>query len=64
MLFLLCASNLIPFNYKGTKITFKKDGDVFVNATEMANSFGKRVYKWKRLAETKKYLDNVPKFVG
>lgn len=49
-------SNLMPFNYKGKTITFKKDGDVFVNATEMARPFGKRVVKWKEKKRTKDFL--------
>lgn len=38
--------NLINYDYKGSQISFMSGDNVMVNATEMANSFGKRVRQW------------------
>lgn len=50
------ANSVIPFDYNGNQIRFKKDGDVFVNATEMAKPFGKLPAEWRRLPSTKEYI--------
>ena len=40
-------SNLSKFNYQGSEITFQiGNGEVMVNATEMAKSFNKEVKQW------------------
>ena len=48
--------HLQVFNYKGNKITFKKDGELYANATEMAKPFGKNPNDWLRLSATISYL--------
>jgi phage antirepressor YoqD-like protein len=46
------------FKYQGNDITFQiGNGDVMVNATEMARPFGKRAGEWIRLPSTQNYLD-------
>lgn len=45
------------FNYSGNDITFQlSDGDIMVNATEMAKPFGKRPAKWLELPSTINFL--------
>lgn len=48
------ASNVIPFHYQGHAIRFTSDG--WINATEVAKRFGKRVDHWLANAETQQYL--------
>src|SRR5690554_718052 len=51
-------SNLKVFEYEGKNITFDLgNGDVMVNATEMAKSFGKRPSKWLELPSTASFLE-------
>ena len=51
---------LTKFDYLGTNITFQlSNGQVMVNATEMAKAFGKRVPEWTRLQSTKDFLDEL-----
>lgn len=46
------------YEYKGTQIEFEIiDGQVFANATEMCQAFGKRPTKWLELESTKRYVD-------
>jgi len=46
------------FEYNGSEITFQLgNGDVMVNATEMAKPFGKNVWKWLELPSTKAYIE-------
>lgn len=45
------------YEYAGTGITFDSDGETFVNATEMAKPFGKRVNDFMNLKSTQAYLD-------
>lgn len=48
------------FNYNGTDITFQLgNGDVMVNATEMAKPFGKRPSKYLELPSTKELIDKL-----
>lgn len=48
---------LSVFQYEGQSITFQLgNGDVMVNATEMAKSFGKPIGNWLRLDSTKEFL--------
>lgn len=49
------------FNYNGNGITFHKDGNVFVNATEMAKTFGKRPVDWLSNSQTSEYLNELTK---
>ena len=45
------------FQYNDNPITFQMgNGDVMVNATEMAQPFGKRPAKWLELPSTKEYI--------
>jgi len=45
------------FNYEGTPVSFKQEnGALYVNATEMAKSFGKRSAEWLRLPSTIEFL--------
>lgn len=53
-------ANLSKFSYQGSEITFQLgNGDVMVNATEMAKAFGKRVPEWTRLQSTKDFIDEL-----
>ena len=45
------------YEYAGSGITFDSDGDTFVNATEMAKPFGKRVNDFMNLKSTQAYLE-------
>lgn len=48
------------FNYNGNNITFQiGNGDVMVNATEMAKPFGKRAVEYLRLPSTKQLIDAI-----
>lgn len=48
------------FNYNGNDITFQiGNGDVMVNATEMARPFGKRAVDYLRLPSTKQLIDAI-----
>ena len=49
-------SNLNKFNYEGFEISFNSGDSIMVNATEMANAFGKRPAKWLELPSTVNYL--------
>lgn len=45
------------FNYNGTDITFLSgNGDVMINATQMAKPFGKQVYEYLRLSSTNELI--------
>lgn len=51
-------NELKVFEYEGKSITFDLgNGDVMVNATEMAKSFGKRPAKWLELPSTASFLE-------
>lgn len=46
------------YEYKGTQIEFEIiDGQVFANATEMCQVFGKRPVNWLDLTSTKRYIE-------
>lgn len=46
------------FQYNGNDITFRlANGEVMVNATQMAKSFGKKTRNWLDLDSTKKFLE-------
>ncbi|WP_029328144.1 phage antirepressor KilAC domain-containing protein [Bacteroides sp. 14(A)] len=45
------------FEYNGNSISFGKEGNVMVNATEMAKAFGKLVGNWLRLKTTTEFVD-------
>jgi len=49
-------AKLQKFDYNGIKIGFRKGNDLFVNATEMAKSFGKVPGKWLELPSTKEFI--------
>lgn len=44
------------FSYKGSAITFNKNGAVMVNATEMAKPFGKRPVDWLQNQQSKEFI--------
>lgn len=49
--------NIQLFNYEGNSVTFKnQNGEIFVNATEMAKPFGKRVNNFLRSDQTIEFL--------
>lgn len=55
-------SNLTIFNYEGNNVTFyKKDGILFINATEMAKPFGssKRPANWLKTSLAINYINEV-----
>lgn len=45
------------FSYKGSAITFNKNGAVMVNATEMAKPFGKRPVDWLQNQQSKEFIN-------
>lgn len=45
------------FEYNGNGISFGKEGNVMVNATEMAKAFGKLVGDWLRLKTTNEFTE-------
>ncbi len=50
------------FSYEGNKVTFKNEqGIAYVNATQMAKSFGKRPIDWLKYDNSKQYLDELSK---
>jgi phage antirepressor YoqD-like protein len=49
--------NLQVFKYQNSPISFSKDGEVMVNATQMAKPFGKRPVDFLRLPSTEEYLE-------
>jgi len=49
-------SNLVLFDYKGSKVTFEIGGEIYVNATEMAKPFNKLVKDFLRTGQTKEFL--------
>lgn len=53
-------ANLQIYEYKGTPIEFEViEGQVFANATEMCQAFGKRPVKWLELESTKRYIEAI-----
>lgn len=46
--------NIVPLNYKGEAIRFNTDG--WINATDIAKRFGKRLDYWLSNAETLEYV--------
>lgn len=53
------SNALSVFSYQGNKITFQNNGNVMVNATQMAKSFKKRPADWLRLPSTKDFIDKL-----
>ena len=49
------AASIIHLDYQGTPVTFNESG--WFNATVAAAHYGKEVYEWLRLPETRRYLD-------
>jgi len=48
------------FNYNNSPISFNNEnGIAFINATEMAKNFGKRVQHFLTTAQTKEYLEAI-----
>lgn len=53
------------YNYNGTDITFLSgNGDVMVNATEMAKPFGKLVADWTRQKSTNEFISSLSSVKG
>ncbi|ENX4457370.1 KilA-N domain-containing protein [Salmonella enterica subsp. enterica serovar Typhimurium] len=46
--------NIVPLNYKGEPIRFNTDG--WINATDIAKRFGKRLDHWLSNTETLEYV--------
>lgn len=47
-------NNIIKFEFEGHSVTFDTDG--WINATEIANKYGKRLDVWLKTKETKEYI--------
>ncbi|MGJ1516490.1 phage antirepressor KilAC domain-containing protein [Sphingobacterium siyangense] len=48
------------FSYEGNQVTFKNEqGSTYVNATQMAKSFGKRPSKWLELPTTESFISEL-----
>ena len=48
------------YNYNGTDITFLSgNGDVMVNATEMAKPFGKQPSDWTKTKSSQEFIDSL-----
>lgn len=48
------------FSYEGNQVTFKNEqGTTYVNATQMAKSFGKRPSKWLELPNTESFISEL-----
>ena len=53
------------FNYNGNNVSFRKESDnVFVNATEMAKTFGKRTSDWLALKQTNDLINSLSAKTG
>lgn len=50
---------LSVFAYQGNAITFEVNGNVMVNATQMAKSFGKKTRNWLDLPSTTQFIDTL-----
>lgn len=48
-------ARIVPFDFQGQAVTFNGDG--WINATEAAARFGKRVDHWLANAETQQYIE-------
>ncbi|MCG7598867.1 KilA-N domain-containing protein [Halomonas sp. McH1-25] len=46
--------NVVPFPYQGQTVRFNTDG--WINATEIAKRYGKRLDRWLRTDETQEYI--------
>jgi len=53
---------IIPFHYDGQTVRFNSDG--WINATEVANRYGKKPVKWLELTSTKSYMAALSKHLG
>lgn len=55
------SSRLHSFAFNGTQISFsiRDNGTVFINATEMARSFGTHVSPWKKLASAQAVIARI-----
>lgn len=49
------------YQYKGNPITFLSSDSVMINATQMAQSFGKRPIDWLKSQQTNEFLDTLSK---
>lgn len=47
------------FTYEGGTVTFAKGNSVMVNATQMANKFGKQAKDWLKTQQTKEFLKSL-----
>lgn len=54
-------SNVIPMEYEGQPVDFSAEG--WINATKIANRFGKRPIDWLRLPSTRSYVAALSKAV-
>lgn len=55
-------SNIIPANFEGTTIRFDLDG--WMNATDIAKTFGTRASEWMRRPDTVEYMVKRGKMLG
>lgn len=54
------VNNLQIFNYQDNEVSFKDyEGQVYINATEMARPFSKRPAKWLELPSTQSFLTSL-----
>lgn len=54
------SNKIIPANFQGYEISFNNDG--WINATQVANHFGKRLDKWLATNETDEYVSSLMKY--
>lgn len=55
-------NSVIPFNYQGQPVRFNTDG--WINATDVANRFGKRPAEWLRLPASERYMAALARALG
>lgn len=55
-------NNVIPFNYNGQSVRFSTEG--WINATDVAKRYGKRLDHWLKNAETLEYIQALDEIMG
>ncbi|CAN7658219.1 KilA-N domain-containing protein [Aquipseudomonas alcaligenes] len=55
-------NSIIPFVYQGQRVRFSLDG--WINATDVAKSFGKKPVEWLRLPANIRYMSALAKALG
>lgn len=55
-------NNVIPIHYDGQPVRFNSDG--WINATDVANRFGKKPVEWLRLPASTRYMAALARALG